>query len=233
MKNFDIDNYQRHLKDLRLAETTDPYLMTTYLRGAFDIANSFNTELTETMDKMDVLQECYYILVKTWNKLDFDAIRKEAKEPQAYIWSYLKKTIKIQARDNIMDKAKHIRIPKNKRWELIETKRWDDFLVQLFPNHWFEENAEALGLYEEMYTTRYDIEQLGLAFEDVFRDYLTKNERYVIEASFGLDDVKLSNKKIAIQLKTSEANVRKIKQRALESMRNDTVEAYLKEFYDF
>ena len=239
MKYFDRDNYQRHLKDLRLAETKDPFLMTTYLRGAFDIANSFNTELTETMSKEDIIQECYYILAKTWNKLDWNAIQR-ASEPQAFIWAYLKKTIKIQARDRVLDQGKHIRVPKNKRWDLIRDKNLNpksinEFLtiMMLVPNSWFQENAESLELYEEMYNTRYDIEQLGLAFNDVFIKYLTHNEQFVIENTYGLDTDKISNKKIAIQLKTSEANVRKIKQRALDKLKNDEVKAYLQEFYDF
>ena len=234
MKNFDIDNYQRHLRDLKIAATTDPFLMTTYLRGAFDIANSFNTEESASgiLSRNDMIQECYLMLCKAWNNLNWDAIQR-AQDPKAHIWAYLKKTISLDARNSIHDQKDGVRIPHGKRWEINETKNVDDFLSQLFPTEWFAENDERLDLIEYGYNTRYDIEQLGLALQDVFNEYLTFNERYVIENSFGLDGRPLKNKDIAKTLKTSEANVRKIKERALKSLKNDEIMAYLKEFYEF
>ena len=234
MKNFDIDNYQRHLKDLKAEETTDPLLVTTYMRGAFDIANSFNTEeqASGVLSRNDIIQECYNALLDAWDNVDWNAIQR-ANNPRARTWAFLKKSIQLKARERIHNVKDGVRIPHNKRWEINETKNVDDFLTQLFPTEWFAENDEALDLIEYGYNTRYDIEQLGLALQDMFNEYLTFNERYVIENTFGLDGRPLSNKDIAKTLKTSEANVRQIKKRALKTLKTEEIQDYLKEFYEF
>ena len=93
MKAFDIDNYRRHLNDLKITETTDPFLVTTYLRGAFDIANSFNTEeqASGILSKMDLLQECYYIMCKAWGNQLTGMLYTLVDNPKAYIFGhYLK-----------------------------------------------------------------------------------------------------------------------------------------------
>ena len=233
MKYFDIDNYQRHLRDLKVAVTDDPFLVTTYMRGAFDIANSFPTDLSGTLSRNDIIQECYYILCKTWDNLDLDAIRRDARDPQAYIWHYLKETIKPQVKDRILAQRDGVRIPHYKVWELIDTKDVDDFLSQLFPTEWFAENDETLDLIDYGYNTRYDIEQLGLALQDVFLDRLSKKEADVIELSYGLDGRKLSTKKIGNELGMSVTNVTSTANRALSKLRNQEVKDYLKEFYEF
>ena len=233
MKNFDINNYQLHLRDLKLAETTDPFLPTTYLRGAFDIANSFITERSGTLSRLDILQECYYALLVAWDKMDWDAIRK-AKEPKAYIWSYLKTTIKFQARDMVIAQMDGQRVPKNKFYEITETKNVYNFLTQLFPNEYFADNDEKLDLIDYSNNlTSYDNEQLGLALEDVFRDFLTTKETVIVMNSFGINTDKLSAKKIADNLRITVSNVNKTKFVALNKLKNDDVKLYLQEFYDF
>ena len=234
MKNFDIDNYQRHLRDLKESETTDPLLVTTYMRGAFDIANSFNTEEVASgiLSRNDMIQECYNALLDAWTNMDWDAIHG-ADNSRAKIWAFLKKSIQLKARERIHNTKDGVRIPHGKRWEINETKNVDDFLSQLFPIDWFSENDERLDLVEYGYNTRYDVEQLGLAFNDVFNQTLTQNECFVIETSFGLDCKPQSNKKIAEIMNTSEANVRKIKQRGMEKIKTEEIKDYLKEFYEF
>ena len=180
MKNYDIEIYRMHLRDVR--EEDDPFKIETYLKGIMDLANGFNTEeqASGVLDKNDILQECYYVLVKTWNKMDLDAIREEADNPQAYIWSYLKTTVKLQARDWIHAQKDGQRIPKNKRYEITETKNLDDFLTQLFPPDFFADNAESLGLTYEENLNRYDIEQLGIGLDNVMSKNLSVNEQLVL-----------------------------------------------------
>ena len=234
MKNFDTDNYQRHLRDLKLAVTDDPFLVTTYLRGAFDIANSFNTEEVASgiLSRNDMIQECYYILCRAWDNLDWNAIQK-ADDQKAHIWAYLKKTISLQARDRIHNQKDGIRIPFETRWNITETKNVDDFLTQLFPTEWFSENDERLDLIDYGYNTRYDIEQLGLAFDDVFREYLSVKEEIILKSVFGLDTEKLSSKEISKRLNISVSNVDKTKFIALKKLKNEEVKSYLQEFYYF
>ena len=234
MKNFDKENYQRHLRDLKIEETKDPFLVTTYLRGAFDIANSFNTEevASGVLSRNDMIQECYFALCKAWANLNWDAIH-EADNPQGHIWAYLKKNIDLDARHKVHEQKDGIRIPRNKRWEgFQDTKNVDDFLSQLFPTEWFAENDERLDLIDYNYNTRYDVEQLGLAFEDVFTKYLSEKETLVVAMSFGIGTDRLSGKEISKRLNISDSNVRKIKQRSFQKLNNEDVKNYLQEFYD-
>ena len=231
MKNYDLSIYRQHLGEIVKCE--DPYNMECYLKGVVDIANGFNTEdkAAGVLDKNDIIQECYVALINAWNNINWDAIRA-SDEPQARIWAYLKKTIKLDARNSIHDKKDGIRIPHGKRWELNETKNVDDFLTQLFPTDFFSENAEAMGLYEEQ-IARYDIEQLGIGLDNVMTKYLSQKEKLVLESYFGVDRAQLSYKNIAKKLETNEANVRKIKERALKAIDTQEVRDYLKTFYEF
>ena len=233
MKNYDIEIYRMHLRDVR--EEDDPFKIETYLKGIMDLANGFNTEeqASGVLDKNDILQECYYVLVKTWNKMDLDAIREEADNPQAYIWSYLKTTVKLQARDWIHAQKDGQRIPKNKRYEITETKNLDDFLTQLFPPDFFADNAESLGLTYEENLNRYDIEQLGIGLDNVMSKNLSVNEQLVLEYYFGVDRPQLGYKEIAQRLNLKESNVRKIKERALKALDNEEVRISLENYYDF
>ena len=234
MKNYDISLYRKHVGEIVKCE--DPYNIECYMRGVLDIAlnpKNFNTEeqASGILDKNDIIQECYVALVNAWGNIDWDAIRG-SDEPQAKIWAYLKKTIKLDARNAIHDKKDGIRIPHGKRWELNETKDVDDFLSQLFPPDFFSENAEAMGLYEEQ-ITRYDIEQLGIGLDNVMEKHLSSKEKLVLEYYFGVDRPQKSYKYIAKMLNTTESNVRKIKQRGLESIDCQEVKDYLQTFYHF
>ena len=234
MKKFDRDTYRRNLKDVGQSIDNDPFKIETYLRGAFDIANSFNTEeqASGILDKNDLAQECYYALCNAWSNLNWEAIN-EADDPKAHIWAYLKKTIKLDARYQVHQTKDGVRVPHYKRWEINETKNVDDFLTQLFPTEWFADNAESLDLIDYGYNTRYDIEQLGLAIEDIMRNDISQNERSVLEMTFGFNGNYKSNKDIAVYLKTNEVNVRKMKQRALGKLNTEENRRYLQLFYEF
>ena len=231
MKNYDLSIYRQHLDEI--VKCDDPYNMECYLKGVVDIANGFNTEdkAAGVLDKNDIIQECYIALINAWNNINWDAIRA-SDEPQARIWAYLKKTIKLDARNSIHDKKDGIRIPHGKRWELNETKNVDDFLTQLFPADFFADNAEAMGLYEEQ-LARYDIEQLGIGLDNVMSKYLSTKEKLVLEYHFGVDRPKLSSKQTAKELGITVSNVTSTKNKALEKLKNEEVMEYLKTFYDF
>ena len=232
MKNFDRYTYQAHLSELPKCE--DPFTVECYMRGALDIANGFNTEENAAgiLDKNDMIQECYLALVEAWSRLDWDEV-KAADEPQARIWAFLKKSIKLKARERVHNTKDGIRIPHSKRWDITETKNVDDFLTQLFPPDFFSENDERLGLLDDEYIGRYDIMILGEALDDVMRKHLSRNEQIVLESLFGVDRDQRSTKEVAIQLGTNENNIRKIKSRALKQLDTEEVRDYLKTFYEF
>ena len=232
MKNFDRYTYQAHLSELPKCE--DPFTVECYMRGALDIANGFNTEENAAgiLDKNDMIQECYLALVEAWSRLDWDEV-KAADEPQARIWAFLKKSIKLKARERVHNTKDGIRIPHSKRWDITETKNVDDFLTQLFPPDFFSENDERLGLLDDEYIGRYDIMILGEALDDVMRKHLSRNEQIVLESLFGVDRDQRSTKEVAIQLGTNENNIRKIKSRALKQLDTEEVRNYLKTFYEF
>ena len=232
MKNYDRYTYQAHLSEL--PKCHDPFSVECYLRGTLDIANGFNTEeqAAGILDKNDMVQECYVALIEAWSRIDWDDV-KSSDEPQARIWAFLKKSIKLKARERIHNTKDGIRIPHSTRWDITETKNVDDFLTQLFPPEFFSENDENLGLLDDEYIGRYDIMILGEALADVMRKYLSHNEQLVLEWTFGVDRAQLSTKDIAIRLNMTDINVRKIKSRAIEKLDTEEVKNYLKTFYEF
>ena len=234
MKNYNLRIYRQHYKEVSQI-TDDPFSIEYYYRGVVDIANGLGTDEQSSgiLNKNDIIQECHIALIEAWANVDWDAIR-DADEPQARLWSFLKKSVKLKGRERIHNVMDAVRIPHGKRWELIETKNVDNFLAQLFPPEWFAENDKKLNLYDSNgYIERYDIEQLGLAFQDVFLKYLTRKEIQIIEWFYGLDYHKLSTKQIAQRLKITGSNVSKTKHVALQKLNNEEVKEYLQSFYDF
>ena len=232
MKNYNRSLYRQHISEI--PQTEDPFVMETYMRGVVDIANGFNTEEQASggLDKNDLLQECYVALIEAWNRMDWKAV-ENADQPQAAIWAYLKKSIKLKARERVHNKKDGVRIPHGKRWEINETKNVDDFLTQLFPVEWFGDNDERMGLYDDDFITRYDIEQLSIGLEDVMLKFLSRKEQAVLEMSYGLDSHKMSSKKIGETLNITVSNVDKTKSIAIKKLKNSEVEGYLKDFYYF
>ena len=131
------------------------------------------------------------------------------------------------------EKKDGIRIPRNKRWDITETKNVDDFLTQLFPNDFFAENDERMGLYEDDYLTRYDTLRLREAIDDIMKHYLSNNEQLILEFVYGIDRDKMTTKEIADQMNMTVLNVRKIKSRAIEKLDNQDVRDYLENYYQF
>lgn len=229
MKTFNYRIFQLHLKEL--PKCNDPYDCLCYTRGAIDISSSFNLEQKSTgiLNRNDVIQECHTAMVEAWENLNWEILSK--KKPQANIWGYLKKSIKLTVRHRIHEKKDGVRIPRNKRWQITETKDVNDFLSQLFPTDYFLENDERMGLYEDPYLTRYDVFQLAIALDIIMDKTLTVREKRVIEFSYGIDFDKRSAKEIAQLLNTSVAAVNKTKHTALQKLKSDEVKKYLKHFY--
>ena len=233
MKNYDISIYRQHLQDI--PKSDDPLKIETYLKGVVDIANGFNTEeqASGVLDKNDIIQECYLALLQAWSRINWDAIRSSPREEQQpQVWAFIKKSVKLKAREHIHNVKDGQRIPHHKRWELVETKDLDDFLTQLFPPDFFADNAESLGLTYEDHINRYDIEQLGIGLDNVMSKYLSNKEKLILESCFGVDRPKISSKKIAQQLGITVSNVDKTKHVALNKLRTEEIKNYLKTFYD-
>ena len=234
MKVYSKITYRQHLKDLG-KQKKDIFSIEYYYKGIVDIANGFNREWSSMglLSLNDAVQECHYALIKAWGNLNWDAIHAAPEdEKQPMIWAYLKKSVKLESRYHIHNQRDGVRIPHYKRWELAETKDVNDFITQLFPQMWFWQNDEKLNLVDEP-PTRYDIEQLHIGLISAMDKLLTDDESYVLTSWFGLIGMRSSYKQIAKDLNMRESNVRKIKQRALESLRNEEVKNYLQTFYDF
>ena len=233
MKNYDVSIYRLHLQDI--PESSDPLKAETYLKGVVDIANGFNMEeqATGVLDSNDIIQECYVAFSEAWSRINWDAIQDiPQEEKQAQIWAFIKKSVKLKARERIHNVKDGQRIPHHKRWELVETKNLDDFLTQLFPADFFADNAESLGLIYEEGVTRYDIEQLGIGLDNVMSKYLSNKEQFILESYFGVDRPKLSVKNIADNLDITESNVKFTKHYALNKLKTEEIKDYLKSFYD-
>ena len=233
MRNYDRQNFQRHLIDINKIKQDDTYDIMSYIKGAFDIANSFST--TEPaigiLNKEDAIQECYWALCVAWGRVDWDEVNK-ASNPRGKVWSYIKKNIKLDARHKLHENKDGMRIPRDARWKLNETKDVYDFLSMLYPNSWFAEVDGKMGFMDKT-PERWDRLQLREALFDCMDKYLTDRETEILCMRYGIGGDKLSSKETAKKLETSVNSIDKTKFKALEKLRNPEVMNYLEDFHDF
>ena len=233
MRYYDSQNFQRHLNDLNKIEAEDTYDITSYLKGAFDIANSFGTTepAVGILTREDAIQECYWALCNAWDRINWDEVNK-SNNPRGRVWAYLKKNIKLDARHKIHENKDGMRIPRDARWKLNETKDVYDFLSMLYPNSWFAEVDGKLGFIDTP-PERWDIMRLREAIFDCMDKYLTDYESEIVCMRYGIGGDQMSSKKVAEKLKVSISSVDKTKFKALDKLKNEEVMNYLQDFHDF
>ena len=248
MKHYSNDTLRAHFNDLNnLLEAHNFftyanifYFLVNKSSGKikypiYDLAFTFPRDYPAigVLDLHDISQEMYIALFSAWDKIDWKVI-KNANNPHGRLWTYLKKSIKLDVRHRINESKDGIRIPRYKLWENSKINP-DDFLTVLYPQLWFWENDEVLNIYEEPITS-WDSEMLREGLDDVLKNTLSNTERLIIEMSFGIDQPKekpRSVKYIASYFNLKEGNIRKIKQRAMTKLKTLQNKEYLQNFYEF
>ena len=108
MKNFNWRAFQAYRYDVKVNRDD----MKNYYPHVINIANSFPRDSIAigVLNIQDLIQAGNISLVEAWAKVDWERI-DSSPNPQAELWSYLKKRIKFGIRQHINTHANTIRIP--------------------------------------------------------------------------------------------------------------------------
>lgn len=215
MKWFSLPTYKKHQEDVKCYTRG----VGRYYKGVLQIANQYNREYASIgiLDINDLVQAGHIGLLQAWNKIDWDVI-SESDNPDGKLWSFIKKRIKWAIRREIDKYSQHIALPINKLEEMRNNARYEDqIFCTLFPKFFGEMFPELAGE-----ITPWDQIQLYEFLDDLMIKYLRPSERTVLELFYGLDGRdRMSWKQIAEYQKVKEGAVRKVKQRALDKLKNN------------
>lgn len=204
-----------------------------YYPWVIKIANQFNREYASigALDVNDLIQAGNLGLLQAWNSVDWEMI-ENAPEPDAQLWSYIKKRIKWAIRREIDKYSQHISIPINKIEKMRKHLSFEDqIFCDLFPNFFDDQFPEYV---EEI--RPWDQEQLLDILNELIAKYiLNHNHQQILKLSFGIDtidDKPMPQKEIAEKFRTTQSNIQNIKHRCIAKLKNEDVEKIIKNFYE-
>ena len=195
------------------------------------------------MDRNDLIQEAYTCFLEVWSKIDWKKVNElpEA-EQRPYIWSWVKKSTMRRINDNILALKDGIRIPHRELYyesykDRKQTREGGNLnnITSLF-NHLervFEKNEAETAI------TKWETDLLGYFLETKLDDYLDMKsgkrnmmgiEREVIKRFYGIDNPVETLKEIGDYYKKDASTMRKVKQRALDKLKNDDLKIEISEF---
>ena len=221
MKNFNRKIYSINMTSVANLDSTIPK---EYYKLATSIANSFSKDYAAigVMNILDLIQEGYYALLRSWRKVNWDYIAKldSQLDRDKAITKFLSISIKGLIGDQIKMNVDGSAKPIKGIWNNEDKKRYATgfgFISVLFPN-WFDTDAISI-LEDETYD--YDYEKLGDYLEGWLEKYLPKHH-VMMKMFYGLDDIYSKPKKmrdIARFFGTNIESVKKQKQRLLRKLR--------------
>ena len=180
-----------------------------YYSWVIKIANQFNREYASigVLDINDLISAGNFGLIQVWHKIDWDRIT-ESPNPEAELWSYLKKRIKWAIRREIDSHGAFIKIP---RREIEDARKnmyaTDKALVDIFPQFFGETFPDYVEDFEP-----WDNIRLGELMDDLLLTYIKDYKHIqILRFAYGLDTEKLSIKEIANKFDMSEIGVKKVK----------------------
>ena len=124
-----------------------------------------------------------------------------------------------------------MRIPRDARWKLNETKDVYDVLSMLYPNSWFAEVDGKMGFVDTP-PERWDIIQLREALFQCMDKYLTEHESDILCMRYGIGGKQISSKDVAKKFNITVSTVDWTKQQALKKLKNEEVIKFLENFVD-
>ena len=215
MKWFSLPTYKKHQEDVKCYTRG----VGRYYSAVINLANQFNREYASIgiLDINDLIQAGHVGLLQAWNNIQWDKI-EASNEPDAQLWTFIKKRIKGAISREIDKYSTHIKIPRRKLEEMRSNLRWEDqIFCDLFPN-FFDTSFPELS--DEI--TPWDQIQMYEFLDDLMIKYLKPNEKLILELFYGLDGQnKMSWKQIAEYQKIKEGAIRKTKQRAIDKLKNN------------
>ena len=217
MKYYNIQNYIRYKKDLektikriKRKEHFSLYdrdtLVTLFMPLVENISRKFATsqEASGVMSINDIIQEGNLNLTKAVGKIDWEKISHSDNVEQT-LKSFLSKRVRGGIRRAIDKNRGTMRIPEHKLNEIRKDGGKDKKMVEMFFNSIFL-SVDAKTANEDMVyqipdkADPYNEQLLNAYLVSLLNKYLTDDEAYVLNKSYGLTGKKLSAKQIAADL---------------------------------
>ena len=225
MKWYSQTTYKQHEKDLESFKDSDE-LRQLFMTWPKTISNRFEKtwDRIGVIDTLDLLQEGYLAFYEAWEGLNWDKIAKLHEDEQpAMITNYIKLRIKDRIQRSISKNRDTIRIPEHfyRKSEHGYEYQTDIFLTRTFSSFFTQ---HYLDVAEEIYP--YESEELYEILEFCLDTFCNKLEKTVLKMFYGIDepyDKPRSMKNISDYCYKSEGNIRKIKQRGLEKLKQPIV----------
>ena len=232
MKNYSRDTLNRYIKDLR--DTKDEWMKkwsehVEYMAKYKENGSIRSKEYVSVgiMDLNDIIQESYLAFLTAWNNVNWDDINKST-NPEASLWSYLKKTANLNLNISIRNNKDGIRIT---QYGLFQSKEAQNTNVQMITSlfHQLDKMFMNVEENEENFLT-YEAELLGFFLDTHFDDVLDRKsngerslkgiERDVIKKLFGIESELGTYKELSEYYKVSVSSLHMVKKRALEKLKS-------------
>jgi len=214
MKKYNVQNYVRYKEDLKQSMPTDkPYsfynrneLVIKFMPLVENIARKFATsqEASGVMSINDIIQEGNLNLTKAIDKIDWEKL-VDSEDIEKSLKSFLSKRVRGGIRRAIDKNRGTMRIPEHKLNEIRKDGGKDKKMVEMFFNSIFL-SVDAKPANEDMVyqipdkSDPYNEQLLNAYLVSLLNKYLTDDEAYVLNKSYGLSGKKLSAKQIAADL---------------------------------
>ena len=219
-------NSLAYLADLKVSRGHE---LDNYYQYVIQIANTFTRDSAAIgiLDNSDLIQAGNIGLIEAWAKVDWELI-ESSPNPQAQLWSFLKKRIKFAIRREIDSNGTFIKIPRRQleghRKDLTSV---DKILVSVFPK-FFDR-----GLVEFVWDgSSYQNERLGELLDDIIYNTIrSADHRIILGLCYGLDCDKMSHVDIANKFRTTISNIQNIKYRCIKKLDTEENRIIIENFY--
>ncbi len=222
-----ISEFKGYVEDIAMFKTTKD-------RGTKRYRN-MDYASVGILDRNDIVQESYLAFLEAYNK--FKELDKKGKfnhpdeERGAAIWSYLKSSTAKNLEYQIREVKDGIRVPEREYSLRADSPNKTapaeyNFITKLFGSL----EAVFSNNVEEVATSKWDTDLTGYFLEvhmDEFLDLtrggkrdLMKNEREVLKALYGIDQVKMTYKEVSDYYQISESTIRSVKERAIKRLKS-------------
>ena len=236
MKWYNQRAYKQHIKDLKLNKVEDAKKQLCF-EFVNSVANTFSREYSRigVLDVNDLIQYGYCGLLESWEKLDWEMIEAApAVERQAIIWKFIKNGIKYRIIHGITSDRDTIRIPYSYYVKHSFNKEYkyniDIFLTRTFSSFFTE---EYLDIADD--GGNYVADQLNEFLNELMDRILLPLEKIIIKMFYGMDeayDKPQSFIRISEYCCKSSGNVRKIKQRGMDKLKDKEIIEIIERFIE-
>ena len=226
MKNFNWRAFQAYRYDIKVNRDD----MREYYSHVINVANSFPRDSIAigALNIQDLIQAGNVGLVEAWAKVDWERIDKSP-NPQAELWSYLKKRIKFAIRREIDNHGTIIKIP---RRELEKSRKnltaHDKILVNTFGM--FFDFTKIITHQDD--TAPWIAIRLEELIDDALGTYVHNvDHRDILKKFYGIGLDKCTQKELAEEYKITPGNIQTIVSRTREKLNNEEFKLIIENFY--